>query len=183
VFSVAKKVRTETAIGENPVSVAFAAATLASRIFTDLGQQTALLIGAGETIELVARHLLDRSEERTAARELLTRAACRYVLVTRGNLGMALFARAGEDLDEEGVAVEASGTGEVTDVCGAGDTAAAVFTLALAAGRTAAEAMVLANAASGVVVMEHGAAVCRPPQLAGALATAPAPVRFAGARP
>ncbi|WP_226704951.1 glutamyl-tRNA reductase [Microbulbifer elongatus] len=60
VFSVAKKVRTETAIGENPVSVAFAAVSLASRIFTDLGQQTALLIGAGETIELVARHLLDK---------------------------------------------------------------------------------------------------------------------------
>ncbi|MCQ3828266.1 glutamyl-tRNA reductase [Microbulbifer elongatus] len=60
VFSVAKKVRTETAIGENPVSVAFAAVSLASRIFTDLREQTALLIGAGETIELVARHLLDK---------------------------------------------------------------------------------------------------------------------------
>ena len=60
VFSVAKRVRTETAIGENPVSVAFAAVSLASRIFTDLGEQTALLIGAGETIELVARHLLDK---------------------------------------------------------------------------------------------------------------------------
>ena len=60
VFSVAKRVRTETAIGENPVSVAFAAVSLASRIFTDLGKQTALLIGAGETIELVARHLLDK---------------------------------------------------------------------------------------------------------------------------
>ncbi|MFD1215370.1 MULTISPECIES: glutamyl-tRNA reductase [Microbulbifer] len=60
VFAVAKKVRTETAIGENPVSVAFAAVSLASRIFTDLGQQTAMLIGAGETIELVARHLLDK---------------------------------------------------------------------------------------------------------------------------
>ena len=64
VFSVAKKVRTETAIGENPVSVAFAAVSLASRIFTDLGQQTALLIGAGETIELVARHLLDKGVKR-----------------------------------------------------------------------------------------------------------------------
>ncbi|WP_226665922.1 glutamyl-tRNA reductase [Microbulbifer aggregans] len=60
VFSVAKRVRTETAIGENPVSVAFAAVSLASRIFTNLSEQTALLIGAGETIELVARHLLDK---------------------------------------------------------------------------------------------------------------------------
>nr|WP_010132232.1 glutamyl-tRNA reductase [Microbulbifer agarilyticus] len=64
VFSVAKKVRTETAIGENPVSVAFAAVSLASRIFTDLAEQTALLIGAGETIELVARHLLDKGVKR-----------------------------------------------------------------------------------------------------------------------
>ncbi|AOS95513.1 Glutamyl-tRNA reductase [Microbulbifer aggregans] len=60
VFAVAKRVRTETAIGENPVSVAYAAVSLASRIFTDLGRQTALLIGAGETIELVARHLREQ---------------------------------------------------------------------------------------------------------------------------
>lgn len=57
VFAVAKRVRTETAIGENPVSVAFAAVSLAQQIFSDLRQDTALLIGAGETIELVARHL------------------------------------------------------------------------------------------------------------------------------
>jgi glutamyl-tRNA reductase len=56
-FAVAKKVRTDTAIGENPVSVAFAAVSLAQHIFSDLGDSTALLIGAGETIELVARHL------------------------------------------------------------------------------------------------------------------------------
>ncbi|MCW8125602.1 glutamyl-tRNA reductase [Microbulbifer halophilus] len=64
VFAVAKKVRSETAIGENPVSVAYAAVSLASRIFTDLGKQTALLIGAGETIELVARHLLEQGIEK-----------------------------------------------------------------------------------------------------------------------
>lgn len=56
-FSVAKQVRTETAIGANPVSVAFAAVTLARQIFGDLSRSSALLIGAGETIELTARHL------------------------------------------------------------------------------------------------------------------------------
>ncbi|MCV6588151.1 MAG: glutamyl-tRNA reductase [Marinobacterium sp.] len=56
-FSVAKKVRTDTAIGENPVSVAYAAVSLAQHIFADLSESRALLIGAGETIELVARHL------------------------------------------------------------------------------------------------------------------------------
>ncbi len=56
-FSVAKQVRTDTAIGSSPVSVAFAAVSLAKQIFSNFEQQTALLIGAGETIELAARHL------------------------------------------------------------------------------------------------------------------------------
>ncbi len=56
-FSVAKQVRTDTAIGSSPVSVAFAAVRLAQQIFGDLSRNTALLIGAGETIELAARHL------------------------------------------------------------------------------------------------------------------------------
>ena len=56
-FSAAKKVRTDTAIGSSPVSVAFAAVQLAQQIFDSLHEQTALLIGAGETIELTARHL------------------------------------------------------------------------------------------------------------------------------
>jgi glutamyl-tRNA reductase len=56
-FSVAKQIRTDTAIGASPVSVAFAAVSLARQIFGKLEEQTALLIGAGETIELTARHL------------------------------------------------------------------------------------------------------------------------------
>jgi glutamyl-tRNA reductase len=58
VFSIAKRVRTDTAIGENPVSVAYAAVDLAGHIFSDLTRCNALLVGAGETIELVARHLV-----------------------------------------------------------------------------------------------------------------------------
>ncbi|WP_075187236.1 glutamyl-tRNA reductase [Teredinibacter haidensis] len=64
IFAVAKKVRSETAIGENPVSVAYAAVSLAQQIFSDLKQDTALLIGAGETIELVARHLKNQGIKR-----------------------------------------------------------------------------------------------------------------------
>ena len=59
-FSVAKQVRTDTAIGASPVSVAFAAVSLAKRIFANLSEHTALLIGAGETTELVAKHLADQ---------------------------------------------------------------------------------------------------------------------------
>ncbi len=56
-FAAAKKVRTDTAIGASPISIAFAAVRLSQQIFDDLSRQTALLIGAGETIELTARHL------------------------------------------------------------------------------------------------------------------------------
>jgi glutamyl-tRNA reductase len=56
-FSVAKRVRTQTRIGANAVSVASAAVSLARKIFEDFGDHTALLVGAGETIALAARHL------------------------------------------------------------------------------------------------------------------------------
>jgi glutamyl-tRNA reductase len=64
VFSIAKRVRTDTAIGENPVSVAYAAVDLAGHIFADLSKSNALLVGAGETIELVARHLIEAGVSR-----------------------------------------------------------------------------------------------------------------------
>ena len=57
VFAVSKQVRTDTDIGSSPVSVAFAAVSLAKQIFGDLKQTTILLVGAGETIELATQHL------------------------------------------------------------------------------------------------------------------------------
>lgn len=75
-FSTAKTVRTDTAIGENPVSVAFAAVSLARQIFSDLSQSRALLIGAGETITLVARHLHEQGVQKiVVANRTLERAA------------------------------------------------------------------------------------------------------------
>ncbi|MBM7060186.1 glutamyl-tRNA reductase [Pseudomonas sp. UL073] len=75
-FSTAKLVRTDTAIGENPVSVAFAAVSLAKQIFSDLHCSQALLIGAGETISLVARHLHDQGVKRiVVANRTLERAS------------------------------------------------------------------------------------------------------------
>ena len=56
-FSVAKKVRTDTKIGSSPVSVAYAAVSLAQQFFADFSRHTALLVGAGVTVELLARHL------------------------------------------------------------------------------------------------------------------------------
>jgi len=56
-FYVAKQIRTQTGIGENPVSIAFAAVKLAKQIHGDFSDKTALLVGAGDTITLVAHHL------------------------------------------------------------------------------------------------------------------------------
>jgi len=58
-FAVAKRVRTDTRIGASPVSVAYTAVRLAEKLFADLTGACVLLIGAGETIELAARHLAE----------------------------------------------------------------------------------------------------------------------------
>lgn len=63
-FAVAKRVRTDTRIGAHTVSVAFTAVRLAEQVFTDLGSACVLLIGAGDTIELAARHLAEKHVRR-----------------------------------------------------------------------------------------------------------------------
>lgn len=130
---------------------------------------TAWTPNVGELAELTQRDpewLADEHELGIAAEELRTRMQLEHLLVTRGNQGMSLFGAAP-------LSIAASGSGDVTDVTGAGDTSAAVFTLALAAGKDARAAMVLANAAAGVVVQERGAAVCTPRELKQALLEAP----------
>lgn len=57
-FSVAKRVRTETAVASSAVSISYAAVELAKRIFGEMHQYKAMLIGAGEMAELAATHLL-----------------------------------------------------------------------------------------------------------------------------
>ena len=56
-YHVAKHIRSTTAIGQNPTSVASTSVVLAAQLFADIADCNALLIGAGETIGLVARHL------------------------------------------------------------------------------------------------------------------------------
>ena len=60
VFKTAKKVRTDTNIGSSPISVAYCAVKLSEKIFTNLENQTVMLIGAGEMVELSAQHLSKR---------------------------------------------------------------------------------------------------------------------------
>ncbi|AGH38682.1 Glutamyl-tRNA reductase [Bibersteinia trehalosi USDA-ARS-USMARC-188] len=62
-FSTAKRVRSETEIGASAVSVAYAACGLARQIFDDFAKLRFLLVGAGETIELVARYLIQHGAQ------------------------------------------------------------------------------------------------------------------------
>lgn len=85
-------------------------------------------------------------------KRLLSRSKAKQVLITRGSRGMSLF-KAGKRED-----IGVLGGTQIVDVNGAGDSVAACFTLALAAGATSSQAMQLANAAGGVAVMQAGPA-------------------------
>jgi glutamyl-tRNA reductase len=74
-FSVAKAVRTQTAIGTESVSMAAATVRLGRRIFEDLGDLSVLLVGAGEMIELCATHWAGQAKSLTVANRTLDRAA------------------------------------------------------------------------------------------------------------
>ncbi|MDQ2908276.1 MAG: D-glycero-beta-D-manno-heptose-7-phosphate kinase [Candidatus Eremiobacteraeota bacterium] len=94
-----------------------------------------------------------------AGAQLLERLGCRYVVVTRGERGMAFFGSQGERLHIPSVART------VFDVSGAGDTVIAVLTAALAAGADAALAVQLANYAAGAVVEKLGTATASPEEV------------------
>ncbi|SLM32210.1 Glutamyl-tRNA reductase [Desulfamplus magnetovallimortis] len=62
-FSIAKKIRRETGIGDNAVSISYAAVELASKIFSDLSQRSVMLLGAGEMAEIAIEHLISHGVE------------------------------------------------------------------------------------------------------------------------
>ena len=84
----------------------------------------------------------------------------RAVLITRGNRGMILVDDSGNSSD-----IPICGSDEITDVTGAGDTVAAVFTASLAAGASFYEAARLSNYAGAVVVMKRGSATASPEEI------------------
>lgn len=95
-LATAKRVRTDTEIGRHPISVAYAAVGLARQIFGDLAKSQVLLLGAGETIELVVRHLKEAGvsklvvANRTLARAQELTALLGGEAVTLGQLPEAL---------------------------------------------------------------------------------------------
>jgi rfaE bifunctional protein kinase chain/domain len=108
--------------------------------------------------ESEVEHLLGTSLDGEKAVEqagwrLLEQIGSRYLLVTRGAKGLALFERGGE-----ATFVPIFGSDEIADVTGAGDTVISTFTLALASGGRPALAARLSNYAGGLVVMKRGTA-------------------------
>lgn len=119
-----------------------------------------------EVESLVGEPLEDEPAIEKAGRTLLERLDGRYLLVTRGSKGMAVFEREGP-----ATFLPIHGGDEIADVTGAGDTVISTFTLALAAGSPPVEAAWLANVAGGVVVMKRGTAPIGRAELLHALAS------------
>lgn len=127
-------------------------------------------------LEEVFHHSIGNDQQKLeeAGRALLVRLRLRWLLVTRGRDGAALFSR-----DRPTLLLPASGQGRAVDVTGAGDTVIAVFTAALAAGADGETAARLANIAGGLVVMKPGTATVSRAEIAAAARTRPSP-RSAG---
>jgi len=121
---------------------------------------TAVTPNEPEAEAAVGRELRSAKDVEWAGRTLLSKVHSQAVLITRGREGMALF-----EPKKKTVLVPISGTDEVADVTGAGDTVIAAFTLALAAGSDFEKAARLANFAASVTVMKAGAATVSPAEL------------------
>lgn len=116
-FSVAKRVRTETAIASSAVSISYAAVELAKKIFGELGGKTAMLVGAGEMAELAATHLLSAGIDKLF---ICNRTYARAQELARTMHGEAVFF---EDMVERlpGVDIIISSTGSPSAIIRAKD--------------------------------------------------------------
>jgi D-glycero-beta-D-manno-heptose-7-phosphate kinase len=119
---------------------------------TDIGQEWNKLCTAGETI--------------------MSRMGLKSLIITRGRDGMVAFSGKHKPVD-----IPISGSDEVTDVTGAGDTVIATFTAAIAAGASTEDAAHLANYAGGIVVMKRGTATVSQQELLDAIEKSPPATR------
>jgi glutamyl-tRNA reductase len=107
-FSVAKRVRTETAVASSAVSISFAAVELARKIFGDLGGKRAMLIGAGEMAELAATHLMNNG---AAGLVIANRTLSRAVELARTMHGTPVeFERFSEHLRDVDIVISSTGS-------------------------------------------------------------------------
>src|SRR3954464_15894405 len=125
-----------------------------------------------EEAEAILNEKINDDPERleAAGRRLRESLKARFLLITRGSRGMSLFK------PQLSAHLPVSGTDQVADVTGAGDTVIGTFALALAAGADPLEAAILANYAGGVVVMKMGTATCSPEELKRAVESDPRPL-------
>jgi glutamyl-tRNA reductase len=115
-FGVAKQVRTETEIGASAVSVAFASVNLAKHIFASLEKVEVLLVGAGETIELVAKHLYENKVGKiTVANRTLSRAEA---MATQIGADVITLAQIPEQISKADIVI--SSTGSTLPIIGKG---------------------------------------------------------------
>lgn len=121
---------------------------------------TAVTPNEPEAAAALGIELADAASAVRAAVRLTEELDVAATLLTRGREGMIIAERGAEP-----IAIPAHGGHEAVDVTGAGDTVAATFTVALAAGATVVEAAVLANRAASVVVKTIGTATCSPGEL------------------
>ncbi|HEY1728482.1 MAG TPA: D-glycero-beta-D-manno-heptose-7-phosphate kinase [Candidatus Baltobacteraceae bacterium] len=124
---------------------------------------TCVAPNSAETAQIMSMPVDSDVALERAARDLLLRLSCKYVLITQGEHGMTLYGRDGEHLTVPAAART------VFDVSGAGDTVVAVLSCALAAGVTIHSAMQLANFAAGVVVEKLGTATASPEEVVALL--------------
>ena len=108
----------------------------------------------------------------SAGAELIARMKLSSLVITRGRDGMVAFSGKNKPVD-----IPISGSDQVTDVTGAGDTVIATFTAALGAGASAEDAAHLANYAGGIVVMKRGTATVSRQELLDAIAQVPPTAR------
>jgi glutamyl-tRNA reductase len=109
-FATAKRARTDTRIGANPVSVASTAVRLAQESFARLDESTVLLVGAGETIELAARHLVEARVQRLLIANR-TLAHAQELATRHGGIALPL-AELDRHLDEADVVICATASRE-----------------------------------------------------------------------
>jgi len=107
-----------------------------------------------------------------AGQQIMSRMKLQSLIITRGRDGMAAFSGKHKPVD-----IPISGSDQVTDVTGAGDTVIATFTAALAAGANTEEAAHLANYAGGIVVMKRGTATVSQQELLHAIEHSPPVIR------
>ena len=117
-----------------------------------------------EVEEALGKRIRDWDTLSAAGTQIMSRMNLQSLIITRGRDGMVAFSGKHKPVD-----IPISGSDQVTDVTGAGDTVIATFTAALAAGATAEEAAHLANYAGGIVVMKRGTATVSQQELLEAI--------------